>query len=59
MSHKNDDNDECWNVTDGIINNADCTQGMCDEITWFEKESELKLDRDWGDVVKCNCGEIF
>ena len=59
MSSENEDDDECWDVTDGIINNADCTQKMCDKTVWFERESELELNRYWDDVIKCDCDEIF
>ena len=31
MNSEDDDDDECWDVTDDIINNADCTHEICEE----------------------------
>ena len=61
MSPENDDDDDdgCWDVTDGIINNADCTHIICEKTAWFWKESEFESDGCWGDAVDCGCGEMF
>ena len=32
MDSENDNDDKCWDVTDDIINNADCICEMCNEI---------------------------
>ena len=35
MNFKNNDDDECWDVINDIINNADCICEMCDKTIWF------------------------
>ena len=35
MSSKDDNDNECWNVTDDIINNADCIYEMYKKTVWF------------------------
>ena len=31
MSSENNNNNKCWNITDNIINNANCICEMCTE----------------------------
>ena len=59
MGFEDDDDDGCWDIINGIIDNADCTHEMCDETVWFWRESELELNRCWGDVIECGCDGMF
>ena len=31
MNFKNNNDDKCWDITNNIINNADCTHKMCEK----------------------------
>ena len=59
MNFENDDDDRCWNIINGIIDNAGYICEICNETAWFWRESELKLGRCWGDVVECDCDGMF
>ena len=57
MGPENDDDDGCWDVTDDIINNADCIYEMCEETAWFWRGSES--GGCWSDAVDCDCSGMF
>ena len=61
MNSENDDNDdnECWDVINGIIDNADYIYKMCEKTVWFWRGSGFKLSECWGDAVDCDCDEMF